>query len=110
MSKFGYFPKSEEDFLNYLHELENKPHDYNSIAEALTDATVAFFNYFASKHGMTGYQASWSALQFLAKTRGMEAPFMIVDYEKLLEWNSLFRDLLGIIEAVIRKHNEDEKA
>lgn len=55
MSKFGYFPKSEEDFLNYLHELENKPHDYNSIAEALTDATVAFFNYFASKHGMTGF-------------------------------------------------------
>lgn len=82
--KYGYYPKDLDDFIKYVKEIEEQPHDYNSIAEALTDTTVAFFNYFASKHGMTGFQASWSGLQFLRKTRGMEHPFMIIDGGKLL--------------------------
>jgi hypothetical protein len=82
--KYGKFPNSLEEFLEYVKEIENQQHNYNSIAQALTDTTVAFFNYFASKHGMTGFQASWSGLQFLSKTRGLEAPFMIVDASKML--------------------------
>lgn len=80
----NYWPKNWEDFVRYINELENQPHDYNSIAEALIKATVAFFNYFACKHGMTGFQTSWSGLQFLGVTRNIEAPFMIVDSGKLL--------------------------
>ncbi|MCM3109921.1 hypothetical protein [Lederbergia lenta] len=83
-SKFGYFPKTKEDFDSYIESLESQPHDYNTIAEALVDSTLAFFNYFASKHGMTGFQSSWAALNFLGRTRGMEAPFMIVDSSKML--------------------------
>jgi hypothetical protein len=82
--KYGKFPKTMDEFLEYVKQIEDQPQDYNSIAKALTNATVAFFNYFASKHGMTGFQASWSGLQFLAKTRGIEAPFMIVDSSKML--------------------------
>jgi hypothetical protein len=82
--KHGKYPKSLEEFLEYVKEMEEKQHGYNSIVEALTDTTVAFFNYFASKHGMTGFQASWAGLQFLGKTRGIEAPFMIVDSSKML--------------------------
>jgi ADP-heptose:LPS heptosyltransferase len=78
------YPESLEEFIAYVKEIESQPHSYESIADALTDATVAFFNYFASKQGMTGFQASWSGLQFLRKIRGMEHPFMIVDGGKLL--------------------------
>ncbi|WP_144509847.1 hypothetical protein [Bacillus sp. FJAT-22090] len=84
MIKENYFPKDWDDFTNYLTELEEQTHGYNSIADALTLSTVAFFNYFASKHGMTGFQASWSGLQFIKTTRNIDAPFMIVDSSKLL--------------------------
>lgn len=94
-----YWPKDLEGFLNYVKQIEEQPHDYNSIADALADATVAFFNYFASKHGMTGFQASWAGLQFLRKSRGMEHPFMIVDGGKLLyPQYDLHRDLEKFIE------------
>lgn len=84
MSKKNYFPKDWEDFKNYVEEIEAQPHTYNTIADALTDTTVAFFNYFASKHGMTGFQASHSGLQVLGQLRNMKHPFMIVDSSKLL--------------------------
>lgn len=84
MTKENYFPKDWEDFTRYVEELESGSHGYNSIADALTLSTVAFFNYFASKHGMTGFQASWSGLQFIKQTRNIDAPFMIVDSSKLL--------------------------
>lgn len=84
MKDYGYFPKTKEDFDRYLKELESKNHTYETITDALTDATLAFFNYFAVKHAMTSYQCSWSELQFLRKSRGMEAPFMIIDSSKML--------------------------
>lgn len=84
MKDYGYFPKTKEDFNKYLEELESKNHTYETITDALTDATLAFFNYFAVKHDMTGYQCSWAELQFLKKSRGMQAPFMIVDSSKML--------------------------
>jgi hypothetical protein len=83
-SKYGLWPKSEEELIEYLRKIEDQPHDYSSIAKALTDVTVAMFNYFASKHGMTGFQASYSGLQFLKITRGIEGPFGIVDGSNLL--------------------------
>ena len=83
-TKYGVYPNSWEELTEYVNELESRPHDYSSIADALTKATVAMFNYFACKHGMTGFQASWAELQFLKTTRGMEAPFAIIDGSKLL--------------------------
>lgn len=103
-NKFGYFPKSEEDLNRYIEEIENKQHDYNSIAEALRDATLAFFNYFAVKHAMTGWQSSWAALSFLGKSRGLEAPFMIVDSSKLLFPQY---DVLGDVKKFIEDSKKD---
>lgn len=77
-------PETLEDFIKMVEAVEGSHHTYETIADSLTDLTVAFFNYFASKHGMTGWQASWAQLQFIKKTRNMEAPFMIVDSSKLL--------------------------
>ncbi len=101
-SKFGYFPKTKEDLDSYIEGLENQHHDYNSIADALVESTLAFFNYFASKHGMTGFQSSWAALNFLGRTRGIEAPFMIVDSSKMLYPQY---DLIG----EVKKFLEDSK-
>lgn len=84
MGNYGVFPKTKEELEQFILDQETKPHDYNSIAEALTEITLATFNYYACKHGMTGYQSSWSALRFLGRSRGIEAPFMIVDSSKLL--------------------------
>ena len=95
----NYYPKNWEDFNTYLEEIESKPHDYNTIADALTQATVAFFNYFASKHGMTGFQASWSQLQIIGVLRGLEAPFMIVDSGKqLFPQYDILRDVEEFLE------------
>lgn len=84
MTKKNYFPEDWEDFVDYMDEIENQQHDYSSIADALTDTTVAFFNYYASKHGMTGFQAGYSGMQVIGKLRGMKHPFMILDSSKLL--------------------------
>ncbi|GED73049.1 hypothetical protein BRE01_67510 [Brevibacillus reuszeri] len=83
-TKCGAWPNSWEELANYVNDLESQNHDYNSIADSLSKATVAMFNYFASKHGMTGFQASWAGLQFLRTTRGMDGPFAIIDGSKLL--------------------------
>jgi hypothetical protein len=84
IDKCGACPETEQELLDHLHSIEEQPHDYNSIAEALTDVTLAMFNYFANKHGMSGFQASWSGMKFIQKIRGMEAPFMILDSDKML--------------------------
>jgi|SRR5690625_1811255 len=105
-SKYGVYPKTEEELLAYLHEQDNKQHDYNTIADSLANVTVAMFNYFASKHGMTGWQASWAGLEFIRKTRGLEAPFGIIDggqllypqydlAEKLNEWIEEWKPEIG---------------
>ncbi|ASA22595.1 hypothetical protein [Paenibacillus donghaensis] len=82
--KYGAWPTTEEELISYLHEQENQSHDYNTIAESLANVTVAMFNYFASKQGMTGFQCGWSGMEFIRKTKGIEGPFGIVDGSKLL--------------------------
>lgn len=83
-NKFGFHPKSIEELVTYIKEQENQPHDYNSVAEALANVTVAAFNYFASSQGMTGFQASWAGLKALGMQRGMEGPFAVVDGTRFL--------------------------
>ena len=83
-TKYGVYPDSWEELTKYVNEIEEQSNDYSSIAEALTNVTVAMFNYFACKHGMTGFQVGWAGLKFLGVTRGIEAPFGIVDGSKLL--------------------------
>lgn len=77
-------PSSWEEMTQYMEGLESKPHDYQSIAEALSEATLTFFNYFAYKHGMTNWQTSWADLDFIQKVRRMEAGVMIIDPAKML--------------------------
>lgn len=80
----NYNGNSWEDFKEFIDSLDSQVHDYNSIAEALADGLNAFEHYYAHKHGLSGFQVSWAELTFLKKSRGLEAPFMIVDTSKLL--------------------------
>jgi hypothetical protein len=83
-NEFGAWPKTQEELIKILNEHENKQHDYSSVAESLTEVTLAMFNYFASKQGMTGFQASWAAMRFLARSRNIEGPWGIVDGSQML--------------------------
>ena len=83
-NRYGIWPETEEELIAYLREEENKYHDYDSFIESLANVTVAMFNYFASKYGMTGFQTSIAGLKFLRITRGIEGPFGIVDGTKML--------------------------
>lgn len=116
--KYGVWPQTEEELLEYLREQENLPFDYNTVAEALTNVTVAMFNYFASKQGMTGFQSGWAAMEFMRKVRGIEGPFGILDGSKLLypqydlvgqvqEWIEDWKPEVGRI-AKERLKNDDE--
>ncbi|MGD7046979.1 hypothetical protein FZC83_01955 [Rossellomorea marisflavi] len=101
-------PKTLEEFVEMVKDIESQPQSYNSIAESLADATFAFFNYFASKHGMTGFQASWSGLKFLMKSRGTEHPIMIVEGGKLLyPQYDLHKDLQEFIDDTIPQLKEE---
>lgn len=78
------WPKTEEELLAIIREHDSKQHDYGSVAESLVQVTLATFNYFASKHGMTGFQASWAEMKFLRLSRNLKGPFGIIDGTNLL--------------------------
>ena len=69
--------QSLDELKDYIEELETKEHDYGSAANALTLASVATFNYMASKLGVTGFQASFADMQFIRRTRNIKSPFII---------------------------------
>jgi hypothetical protein len=57
---------------------------YEQSADALWKAALAAFNYVAYIQGVTGFQASWAELQFLARSRGIKGPFAILDSAQML--------------------------
>lgn len=111
--EYGAWPKTEEELLAYLRSLEvgykgitkayskaikrggfdaklTKEEEnagkagYQLSAEALYKGAVAAFNYMAHKVGATGFQAEWAELEFVRVTRGLRAPFGILNGENML--------------------------
>lgn len=94
------WPDTFEDLADYIKTLVERPHDYGTSVYALSLSSVATFNYVAKALGMTGFQASYAELDFLRRTRGLEAGFRVIDYSLMLypqywdENGDLFRILL----------------
>jgi hypothetical protein len=82
--KFDFWPKSEQEFIDYMHQCLEGPFDYNTSAEAVVKVTVAAFNYSASQAGLTGFQAGWAQMQFFKTVRSLDLPFGFVDGSKML--------------------------
>lgn len=78
------FPDTERDALRIVRAVLNREHDYGSCCYAMSIAANAMFNYAASKHGCTGFQASCADLDFLRRTRLLKHGFQIIKYDDLL--------------------------
>lgn len=75
---------SLDELQQYINSLVERTHDYGSCAYAMSLASVAAFQYVASKLGTTGFQESCANLDFIRRTRKIEGPFMLVNAEKML--------------------------
>ena len=73
-----------EDLSALITSLVERSHDYGTCVYAMTYSALAAFDYVAHKLGVTGFQASCADATFLARTRGMNDGFSILDYNKLL--------------------------
>ena len=67
-----------------MRTLLKKEHDYTSAMKVTARLTYEFFDYVASKLGLSGFQASWAQLEFLKLARHYEHGFMIVDFGNVL--------------------------
>lgn len=57
---------------------------YNTTAEACRDAAVEAFEYGARIVGLTGFQASWAALQAYGEIMSVKCPFMVITLDNYL--------------------------
>lgn len=110
-------PKSEEEFIELVQSELNGDHDYNTSAEAVSNITVAAFNYAASTIGITGFQAGWAGLNALRQIKNIEGPFAVIDGTKFLfpqydlhkqldEWHEEWKPALS--ELAKKKLNEKD--
>lgn len=78
------YPKSSAELKKLIDGVVNKPHDYNTSAEAIVKVLVLAAHYVYHKLGNSGFQASWADLEFLSINRRMKNGFRIFDAENLL--------------------------
>ena len=73
--------ETKEELMAFIDSLDNLNHDYGTAAYSMSLAATAAFNYIAHRFGVTGFQASCADLDILRRTRHMEGPFMIINFE-----------------------------
>jgi hypothetical protein len=101
--KYKPWPKTREEFDGLITTILTESHDYNTSAEAITDASVAVYNFVASELGCTGFQASWARLKFMQRAAGIEGPFMLVKLEDAVYPQY---DLPGRVQEFINENKE----
>lgn len=57
---------------------------YEASAQAAVDETFAAFRSAAHRYGLTGFQASWVAMQVLQQINGWEGPLLVLRAEDML--------------------------
>jgi hypothetical protein len=77
------WPKSEEELIDYVRALVDRPHDYGTCVYAMSMAATAAFYYVSHKLGVTGFQASCAEMDILRRTRGWEWG-RLLDYSNLV--------------------------
>jgi len=78
------FPKTEDELLDIIRQLVDRPHTYGTCVYAMSIAGLAAFRYVASKLGTTGFQSSCADLDFLRRNRSMNHGFRIINYNDLI--------------------------
>ena len=97
-------PDSEQELIEYIHSLVERPHDYGTCVYAMSMAATAAFNYVAHKLGVTGFQASCADMDIIKRTRHMEHGFRIVDYANLFYPQYWDDEQRPIFQAYIREN------
>lgn len=78
------FIESTDDLLAIVNALTTRQHDYGTCVYAMSLSANAAFNYIAHVLGTTGFQSSCADLDFLKRTRNLEAPFAIINADHML--------------------------
>jgi len=73
-----------EDVTIFITGLEKMHHDYGTRANALSLGAEAVFKYLCNKLGVSDFQSSWAALNFVKRIIPYKHGFKIIDYNKIL--------------------------
>lgn len=84
--KFDDVPEinTKEELQEFFEFLREYPHNYNTSCNAATYAMIAAFRYVGYKLGITGAQASFSALAIVGAINHYDGPYGIVRAENML--------------------------
>lgn len=100
------WPKSEEELVEYVRSLVDRPHDYGTCVYAMSMAATAAFYYVSNRLGVTGFQASCADMDILRRTRHLKHGFRIVDYGDLLYPQYWDDELRPIFLAALKENGE----
>lgn len=100
------FEITKEEFLKAYEELTDRQHDYGTCVYAMSIIAEMGFNMVANKLGVTGFQSSCADLDFIRRTRRMEAGFKIIDFSKLLYPQYKDNDFIESFDELIVKNKE----
>lgn len=75
---------TRNELVDFIDAKLAESHDYNSSAEAVRDVMVAAFDLMADALGLTGFQASWAALQGYAAAMHYDCPLIVLKAEDML--------------------------
>jgi hypothetical protein len=77
-------PTTPEELNEIIDALIKREHDYGTCVYAMSMASVAAFNFVASKLGVTGFQAGCADLDIVRRTRHIKSPFMVISLQDAL--------------------------
>lgn len=76
--------KVQETFGSSMNKLLNQVHDYNTSAEALSKALKLTIDHVAGELGLTGFQAGWAVMQFMAEFRNVQTGGIFLNFDDLI--------------------------
>ena len=80
-------PTTIEELAQHVKELREtmeKSRDYSTSAQYVLNVALAAFEFAAHEQGITGFQAHWIALNFLADVNNIKGPFAVLSAERML--------------------------
>lgn len=94
-----------EELSQYLKELIEYKHDYNTSGYAITKALLATETMIAHQLGTSGFQHGYAQISYISETRMSKTGCCIIDLDNLMypQYN-----LLGKVEEWIEEHKKSE--
>ncbi len=80
-------PQTLEELVQHVKELRKdleQGYDYNTSAQYALKVALAAFDFAAREQGLTGFQAHWVAMSFLADVNNIKGPFAIMSADLML--------------------------